>query len=785
MLTNLLNNFPDELKDVNQWYLADSEKAPCLRSGDFLVPVNPNDHRGMNFAQAFQIADELECGLGFYLTKKDPYACIDLDVKDQSNCNDPKLWTTQDQFDRFRNIINQFNSYSETSTSGKGVHIWIRADIQGGRRRDGVEIYSQFRFIVCTGNVFSKNKNVEERQFLATALANQIGKSADEEEYKLVELEPTEADEVIWERAISAENGDKFKSLCRGEWESLGYPSQSEADLSLMSMFTYYTQSNSQCRRMFRMTNLGTRKKATKSDYHVDRLLRIIRSRQAFEEKQNKASMIDAQMLVEALNNKHKQANESEKNIGKEFNEKVNSGTTNADGSIDDSELPWPPGLAGDLAKFVHDSSMRPVKTVSIITAISALAGLCGRQWNITRSGLNMYLVLIARSAIGKEAMHSGLSAISNQLEVKVPGSRKFFDFNSYVSGPALLKAVVDNPCTININSEWGRQMQRLAMENGQGPLQQLRTVMTMLYQKSDKNSVVSGLGYSDKANNINCQTGVSYSMVGESTPDTFYESITRAMMEDGFLSRFNFFEYRGKRPKANRDPKLVMDPILLNSLANVAVQAINLSSSKQTQDVQFHDDAWDILCDFDDECDKHINANEDESIRQMWNRAHLKVSRMCALLAVADNPYNPVVYTNHVVWALECVRADMGMMYQRLIEGSIGKDDNSRERKIIDFIVNYFRRQVPDSYVYRDSLRQMGIIPRSDIARRMHSVAAFSGHRLGTNQAVDQTLRSLCDSGMLREVDKGKMLEVNFTGRCFYVQDLLFKSYEMNNLRK
>lgn len=778
MLNNLLENFPKELQNLNQWFLADSEKAPCLRSGDFLVPVNPPDHQGLSFTTAYQIADELECGLGFYLSNKDPYACIDLDVKDASNCKDEKLWTTQQQFDRYRNIISKFNSYTETSSSGKGVHIWIKADIKGGRRRDGVEIYSQFRFIVCTGNVFSQNRNVEERQFLATALANEIGKSADEEEYKLVELEPEEEDSVIWERATSADNGDKFKALCRGDWSALGYPSQSEADLSLMSMFTYYSKSNEQCRRMFRMTNLGTRKKANRSNYHVDRLLRIIRSRQDFEEKQNKAAMINAQALIEKMNKERNQATEEDKNLGKTFNEKVSPETT-------DDELPWPPGLTGDLARYVHDSSMRPVKTVSIITAISALAGLCGRQWNITRSGLNMYLVLIARSAIGKEAMHSGLSAISNQLEVKVPGSRKFFDFNSYVSGPALLKAVVDNPCTININSEWGRQMQRLAMENGQGPLQQLRTVMTMLYQKSDKNSVVSGLGYSDKANNINCQTGVSYSMVGESTPDTFYESITRAMMEDGFLSRFNFFEYRGKRPKANRDPQLVMDPILLNNLSNVAVQAINLASSKQTQDVQFHDDAWDILCDFDDECDKHINANDDESVRQMWNRAHLKVSRMCALLAVADNPYNPVVYVNHVKWALECVRADMAMMYQRLVEGSIGKDDNSRERKIIDFIVNYFRRTVADSYVYRDSLRQMGIIPRSDIARRMHSVASFNGHRLGTNQAVDLTLRSLCDSGMLKEVDKAKMLEINFTGKCYYVQDLLYKSYELNNLRK
>lgn len=780
MIDDILNNFPSEIRNIDSWFLCDSEKAPCIVSGSYLVPVNPVDHTPFSFVTAYTLALEHDCGLGFYISEKDPFTCIDLDVKDKDNCPKPELWTSEEQFARYRQIIQLFNSYTEVSSSGKGVHIWVKADIKGGRRRDGVEIYSKARFMVCTGNSIGASKVAEERQMLAVTLASEMGKLSNEEQFQLEELPETETDEVLWDRAIKADNGDKFVALCQGNWQNLGYPSQSEADLSLMSMLAYYSASDEQCRRMFRMTNLGTRKKANKSNYHVDRLLRIIRARQSFEKKQNEAAALNAKSLIDNLNKQHNKASEDDKDLGKSF-----SVETGVRALAENEELEWPPGLVGELAKYIHGSSMRPVKTVSIITALAAMAGMCGRQWNIARSGLNMYLVLIARSAIGKEAMHSGLSAISNQLESKIPGSKKFFDFTSYVSGPALLKSVIENPCAININSEWGRQMQRLAQEVGQGPLQQLRTIMTMLYQKSDKNSVVSGMGYSDKANNINCATGVAYSMIGESTPDTFYESITRAMMEDGFLSRFNFLEYTGCRPKANRNPVLLMNPEVLSALSNVAVQAISLSSANQVTMVEFDPDAWSILCDFDDECDKQINANEDESVRQMWNRAHLKVSRMAALLAVADNPYNPVVYTNHVKWSLDCVRADMGMMYKRLVEGSIGKDDNSRERKIIDFIVNYFRRTVKDSYVYRDSLRQMSIIPRSDIVKRMHSVAAFNGHRLGTTQAVDLTLRSLCDSGLIKEVDRQKLAEIDFNGKCYYPCDLLFKSYELNELNR
>ncbi|MDE2317292.1 MAG: hypothetical protein KGK06_12870, partial [Xanthomonadaceae bacterium] len=69
---------------------------------------------------------------------------MDLDVKDE---------TPPEVLARFQKIIETFDSYTERSTSGRGYHIWLKGDIGAGRRRDGVEVYSQERFIVCTGNV--------------------------------------------------------------------------------------------------------------------------------------------------------------------------------------------------------------------------------------------------------------------------------------------------------------------------------------------------------------------------------------------------------------------------------------------------------------------------------------------------------------------------------------------------------------------------------------------------------------------------------------------------------
>jgi putative DNA primase/helicase len=81
-------------------------------------------------------------GLGFVFSSADPYTGLDLD-----NCVDGEgeiaLWALE--------IVRYFDSYTELSATGTGLHVIVRGDVPN-RRKGEVEVYSSKRFFTVTGH---------------------------------------------------------------------------------------------------------------------------------------------------------------------------------------------------------------------------------------------------------------------------------------------------------------------------------------------------------------------------------------------------------------------------------------------------------------------------------------------------------------------------------------------------------------------------------------------------------------------------------------------------------
>jgi hypothetical protein len=814
------DQIPEELRWTKQWLVAgpdhkgDSKVPSAVTSGGLRAvdPTQSTNWKDFETVREFAEANK-SYGIGIVLAAADPYVCIDLDVKNIRNEPDQSKWTSEEDLQRFQRIISSFNSYTEHSSSGQGYHIWLKGHLGRGARRGGVEVYGQERFMVCTGDTVL-DIPIAENQDLLDSLIAEIRKG-EAPVLTLVHNEQTEEDTTILDRAALAANGNKFLVLWDGDWVAQGYSSQSEADIALLTILAFYSKSNSQVLRMFRMSGLGKREKAVKNDYYLGTSLKKVRSIAAHEQLSSQVGENIAKALFLRLAsqqgvtptqppqphttpqhpqphvtppaqgaNPPQHGNIHALNLPKLHNP-VKEGGDPLPSLRAMEEIDYPPGFVGEIAKHIYSTSPRPIREVSIVAALGLIAGLCGKAFHIPQSGLNLYIILVGDSAIGKEAMHSGISSIIRKLSFIVPSCTKFVDFADYVSAPALTKAVVAQPCFLNVSGEFGKKLQRMAGDDrNDSVMQQLRTVMTNLYQKSGPGSVFGGLGYSDKEKNVASVSGVAYSMIGETTPDTFYDSLTDSMMADGFLSRFTIVEYSGLRPRQSKNFNYEINEDMANQLVSIIHTADGLNNGKSSTLVEPDHEALTFLEAFDIKCDDEINGTRNQGWRQMWNRAHLKVYRIAALLAAADNYLFPVINLAHVMWAYDLVMRDINIMTRRMNSGEVGISDATRENKLLDLSKKYLTMALAPSYGVPAEMQQAGIVPRKFFQVSTQRLATFTTHKLGQIAAMDLTLRSLVDGGYMIEVSKAEMIQkYEFHGKAFRVLNVMGGKEELRSI--
>lgn len=247
-----IDNIPDELKAVNQWVCwVGSDKIPKNpQTGRNAQSNNPNTWG--TFSQAVKACEVFGFdGLGFMFAP--PYFGVDLD-----HCID-----NLDFCDEF---VETLQTYAEVSKSGTGLHLICKGELPAGnRRKGGVEMYSEGRYFICTGDVYHpKYRDIKDctesiKILHSKYLPNDTPKI---ERKKIVPIDIDDSE--IIDKARNCKTGYLFAALYDGNWQGM-YPSQSEADLALCNQLAFWTQRNEvQMDRIFRSSGLMRAKWDTK-----------------------------------------------------------------------------------------------------------------------------------------------------------------------------------------------------------------------------------------------------------------------------------------------------------------------------------------------------------------------------------------------------------------------------------------------------------------------------------------------------------------------------------------
>lgn len=235
---------PQELKKVKQWVCWSGDKLPKNPyTGGNAMSNNPSTWSDYETAVS-AVKKYGFGGVGFMFAP--PYFGVDLD----------KCLDDTDFVDEF---VEGLQSYNEISKSGNGIHIICKGVLpDGSRRRGHVEMYSEGRYFIMTGNVYNEKYSsivdcTERIKVLHSKyLPDLTPATIRESQYERLELPDTD----VIDKARACATGRVFQMLYEGDWRGL-FNSQSEADLALCSQLAFWCQKDeAQIDRIFRSSGL-------------------------------------------------------------------------------------------------------------------------------------------------------------------------------------------------------------------------------------------------------------------------------------------------------------------------------------------------------------------------------------------------------------------------------------------------------------------------------------------------------------------------------------------------
>ena len=247
-------------------------KVPYQKNGKHARTNDPDTWDSYNYIKmAFIKRGDIFTGIGFVMSEDVGFVGIDFD-----HVRDPKTgeWNKEALEE-----IKALNSYTELSPSGSGCHVFVKGTMPAAGKRktqpDGTdrEMYQGVHFLTVTGNRIEGSPNTingaqEKIDFFYNKWISPV-KKLPEKKKKSPEL----SDEAVLNKCKIEANADKFNSLYTGNIK--GFPSQSEADLSLCSKMAFYTQDKKQLNKLFCGSELY-REKWNREDYGAKTLEKAI-----------------------------------------------------------------------------------------------------------------------------------------------------------------------------------------------------------------------------------------------------------------------------------------------------------------------------------------------------------------------------------------------------------------------------------------------------------------------------------------------------------------------------
>jgi hypothetical protein len=343
-------------------------------------------------------------------------------------------------------------------------------------------------------------------------------------------------------------------------------------------------------------------------------------------------------------------------------------------------DLATEPGLLGDLARWSLAYAFRPIAEFAQLSALAVLAPLFARRFATpTGLGLNLYLVGLATTGSGKEALIGAPPAALNAA-----GLGFLIGPGDFTSDSAIEVALRARPNFLAPIDEVGEFVGAAQHRNAAGFSRTIRKSLLELHSKSRPDGRWTGKQKADATQDKAADPlySPSLSILGASTGSGFFESLTESNISDGFINRLVVVQ-GGRAGELNLDhtrttvpsalAKALTSAYDLSSAGNLAPStARNALSPPKMRHVPWAndgaEDAWMAIWDWQ-------RLAEDAGRAGFTGRAAANVLVVATLRALARDPEAPGVALGDIDWAWELVQASIDTIERGARENMSGSD--------------------------------------------------------------------------------------------------------------
>lgn len=391
-----------------------------------------------------------------------------------------------------------------------------------------------------------------------------------------------------------------------------------------------------------------------------------------------------------------------------------------------------PPGILGEVARWITATAPKRQPELAVAAAIALCSVIMGRTYRSQYGNYtSLFVIMVAKSTEGKEHPQACVEKILSQADLT-----SLIGGSGYTSAGGVYSALLKSPCHLVTIDEIGKLL-KSSRANGNahseaaidklveafgrtGGVLRPPTYSTMTVKESAK-----------PTERVVHQPAIT--MLGATTPGTFYANLSSDLVKDGFLGRCIVVESHQPRQLTSFvnqiDPhfkiiewcqKVHASGAVPGNLAGVAMAEMPASLIE----LNFSDSCLGLMRRFEEELNDAKNSAESDGMDVLLGRTLEKAMRLAMICCKAESPDNKEIRPEHLEWAIAYVRHyDLAMVHSVRSNRSENEVDGQMN-KVLEIIQSAKKMARVKVHAKIAHVLEAGAMPHSVLLRMMRMKA-------------------------------------------------------------